>query len=145
MIRRILVVCVGNLCRSPMAEVLFRHCLPDVKVSSAGLAAWSGEPMASHALDVLAAHDLKGDHHVARQLYDALIRQADLIVCMEHDQVDALKRHAPHAADRIFLLDHWLQREDIPDPFRQSRAAFESAYDAIDRAVRSWLPHIRPG
>lgn len=140
--KRILVVCVGNICRSPMAEVLFRHHLPGIAVSSAGIAALSGEPMDPTARAVLEAHGLDGRRHVARQLHDSLVLRADLVLGMEAAHVDGIRREVPRAAERTFLLDAWGRQEDIPDPFGQQRPAFEHAYDMIDAAVKAWLPRL---
>lgn len=140
--KRVLIVCIGNICRSPTAEVLFRHHAPEVIVSSAGIAALSGEPMDPMALAVLDEHGLDGRHHVARQLHDSLILQADLVLGMEPAHVDGIKRGLPSAAGRTFLLDAWRRQEGIADPFGQQRPAFEHAYDVIDAAVQAWLPHL---
>lgn len=145
MVQRILVVCVGNVCRSPVAEALFRHHLPRIAVSSAGLAALSGCPMDPAARAVLLSHGLDDDGHRARQLHDGLIERADLILGMEQGHVDSIVRDVPAAAARTFLLDTWLHGRDIPDPFRQPRAAFEDAYRMIDAAVASWLPRLQVG
>lgn len=143
MTQRILVTCVGNICRSPTAELLFRHYAPGVAVSSAGISALGGEPMAATALDVLRAHGLDGSRHIARQLHGALLDDADLILVMEKVHADAIARNAPLATGRLFLLDHWQDRHDIADPFGQPRSAFEDAYLQIDRAVQAWLPHLQ--
>lgn len=128
-----------------MAEVLFRHYVPKLIVSSAGLGALSGNPMNPMAKAVLETHGLRGGRHLARQLYLDLIFQADLILGMEQAHVDNIKRDAPEATGRIFLLDRWQQQADIPDPFGQPLSAFEETYRRIDAAVQSWLPYLKPG
>lgn len=143
MTQRILVVCIGNICRSPTAELLLRHHLPDLAVASAGISALGGEPMDPTALEVVQAHGLDGRAHVARQLYATLLDAADLILVMERSHVDAVARMEPLAAGRIFLLDHWGDRRDVADPFGQARPVFEDTYDHIERAVRAWLPHLQ--
>ncbi len=142
MFQRILVVCVGNICRSPTAERLFQHYLPNATVSSAGIGALVGKPMDPTALAVLEEHGIDGGGHKARQLDDALIREADLILGMEQSHLDTIARRAPHATGRVFLLDKWGQQKNIPDPYRQQRPAFEHVYTMIDRAVQGWLPYL---
>jgi protein-tyrosine phosphatase len=143
MVQRILVVCVGNICRSPTAEVVLRHYLPHLVISSAGLAALSGQTMDPTALAVLQANGLDGSGHIARQLYDRLIRQADLVLGMEQNHVETIQRQAPEAIGRIFMLDKWGDQQDIPDPYRQPRANFEHVYGMIDAACQAWLPYLR--
>lgn len=146
MFQRILVVCIGNVCRSPIAETLFREQLEDagVQLASAGLGALRGHPMDAVALDLLREHGLDGSRHVARQIDDGMIRRADLILAMEQAQVDAITRRAPHALGRTFLLGKWQDEREIPDPYRRPRPAFEQAYRSIQAAVAGWMPHLLP-
>ncbi|HLQ85668.1 MAG TPA: hypothetical protein VK110_05905 [Salinisphaeraceae bacterium] len=145
MFENILVVCVGNICRSPTAELLLRHYLPELHVSSAGIGALSGKGMDKTALDVARQHGLDGRRHVARQVDNAMLHAADLILVMEHDHIDAIAKHAPQALGRVMLLGKWLQEREIPDPYRQQRAAFEHVYRLIDDAVRAWQPYLYAG
>ncbi|NID14565.1 low molecular weight protein-tyrosine-phosphatase [Luteibacter yeojuensis] len=145
MFQRILIACIGNICRSPTAEYLLRHRLgPDhaATVSSAGLGAMTGHPMDATALEVLLEHGVDGEGHVARQLDAKLLRQSDLILAMERSHVDAIRRMAPEASGKVFLLDKWLGGRDIPDPYRQRRPAYEQAYALIDQGVNSWLRYL---
>lgn len=146
MFQRILVVCIGNICRSPTAEILFREQLEDagVRLASAGLGALRGHPMDAVALDLLREHGHDGSGHVARQIDDSMIRQADLILAMEQEQVDVITRRAPHALGRTFLLGKWQGERDIPDPYRHARPVFEQAYRSIQAAVAGWMPHLQP-
>ena len=72
-----------------------------------------------------------------------MLRDADLVLAMEREHVASLMRMAPEASGKVMLLDRWGQGSDIPDPYRQSREAFEHVYQLIDRAVQSWLPYLR--
>lgn len=141
--QRILVVCVGNICRSPTAELLFHHYLPGLRVASAGISALAGHGMDETARALVEEHGLDGSRHVARQLDDDMIRDADLILAMESSHVDTIVRRSPHAMGRTMLLNQWSGRRDIPDPFRQQRPAFEHVYQSIDTAVKGWAPYLR--
>ncbi len=143
---RILIVCIGNVCRSPTAEILLRHRLggKGVQLTSAGLAALSGHPMDTTALALLSEHGMDGGKHIARQIDEDMIRSADLILAMERAHIDAITRRAPHALGRTFLLGKWREDREIPDPYRQQRPAFEHAYRLIDASVAGWLPHLSP-
>jgi protein-tyrosine phosphatase len=145
MFKRILIVCVGNICRSPTAEYLLRDRLGKdhgAQVGSAGLGAMAGCAMDTTSLALLREHGVNGEAHCARQLDSALLRQSDLILAMEKSHVAAMVRMAPEASGKIFLLDRWLDGRDIPDPYRQQRPAYEHVYGLIEQGVNSWLRYL---
>ncbi|WP_189441162.1 low molecular weight protein-tyrosine-phosphatase [Rhodanobacter panaciterrae] len=144
MFKRILTVCIGNICRSPTAEYLFRQRLAprDIQLSSAGLGALAGHSMDTTAMQLLAEHGIDGAAHRARQLTPAMLREADLVLGMEKSHVDAMVRLAPEASGKIFIFDKWLQGRDIPDPYRQQRVAFDHVYGMITQGVDSWLRYL---
>ncbi|HET7268096.1 MAG TPA: low molecular weight protein-tyrosine-phosphatase [Oleiagrimonas sp.] len=143
MFQRILVVCVGNICRSPTAEIMLRRHLPMATVSSAGLHALTGRPMDDIAREVLEAHGLDGSAHIARQLDADMLRDADLVLAMERAHVEAITRQAPQARGRTFLLGKWQSNRSVPDPYRQQRPAFEHVHELIAVAVDSWIPYLK--
>jgi protein-tyrosine phosphatase len=142
---RVLMVCVGNICRSPMAEVVLRARLADaaVIVESAGLAALSGSAIDPLAQAVLEAHGLSGRSHVARQVKRSLIEAADLVLVMEKKHLDIIQGISFSAVGKTFLLGKWDGDIDIPDPYRQGRDAFLRSYQQIDRALGSWQELLR--
>jgi protein-tyrosine phosphatase len=142
--KRILTVCIGNICRSPIAEYLLRERLAsrDIQLASAGLSAMAGQPMDAMALQLLSEHGVDGAAHRARQLTPGMLREADLVLGMGKSQVDAMVRLAPEASGKIFVLDKWLQGRDIPDPYRQQRPAFDHVYGMVAQGVDSWLRYL---
>lgn len=102
----------------------------------------TGHSMDSTALALLLEHGVDGEGHVARQLDAHLLRRSDLILVMERSHVDAIRRMAPEASGKVFLLDKWLGSRDIPDPYRQRRPAYEQAYALIEQGVTSWLHYL---
>ncbi|MCX7515281.1 low molecular weight protein-tyrosine-phosphatase [Frateuria sp. STR12] len=144
MFERILVVCVGNICRSPTVEYLLRHRLGDRKitVSSAGLGALEGHPIDPTAGELLAEHGIDASAHRARQLEDRHIIDADLILVMQRAHLATLAKRSPHAVGRSFLLGKWQDDREVPDPFRQQRPAFEHVYRLIDEGVDGWLRRL---
>ena len=141
MINRVLVVCVGNICRSPTAEWLLRHRLKrdGVIIESAGLAALVGNPIDPIAESVLADHGVSAAGHVARQLTPDMINAADIVLVMDRRHMSAVHAQVPHARGKTFLLGRWQNDAAVPDPYGKARPAFEQAFTMIDAAVNSWL------
>ncbi|MBF7979234.1 protein tyrosine phosphatase [Rahnella sp. LAC-M12] len=135
----ILIVCTGNICRSPIAERLLRQILPDRKIDSAGVSALVDNAADPSAAAVAKKHNLELDGHRATQFTSALGRQYDLILVMEKSHQEQISRVSPEARGKIMLLGHWVGSREIPDPYRKSQEAFESVYRLIDQACQSWL------
>jgi protein-tyrosine phosphatase len=144
--KHILVVCVGNICRSPTAEQLLREAVADTGciVESAGLGALAGKPINATALEILNEKGHTPGPHEARQITPAMLSAADLILVMEKRHLQDIGRTAPHARGKTFLLGKWLGDAEIPDPYRQDKAAFEHAYALIQDSVTAWAKRIRP-
>ena len=143
--KSILVVCEGNHCRSPIAEVLFGSSLgPEFCVSSAGLTALAGVPADIEAIRIMAENGFDLTRHRGRQLTPAIALSADLILVMEHTQKDWCERVVPSTRGRIFLLGHWLATPppEIADPFHRGPEAFKLAFDSITHSVAAWLPRL---
>ncbi|MGH8052672.1 MAG: low molecular weight protein-tyrosine-phosphatase [Stenotrophomonas sp.] len=144
MFRKVLLVCVGNICRSPAAEVMLRAAVSgrDLEVASAGLAAMAGRPMDATSKALLQEVGLDGSAHKARQIDDELLRWADLILVMELKHLDRIVAVAPHTTGKAFLLGKWQSEREIPDPYRQQRAAFEHVHGLIEEAVAGWCRYL---
>ncbi|MGP1614812.1 MAG: low molecular weight protein-tyrosine-phosphatase [Pollutimonas bauzanensis] len=141
----ILVVCVGNICRSPVAEAMLKAQFPGKQIWSAGLSALVGEPADPLAQSIAAEHGLDLSEHRAQQLTSWMCRQADLILVMENGHRQQLEQQHPLARGKIHCLGD-LGVEDafqIADPYRQPRAAFAAAHEAIRRGVSYWADRIR--
>jgi protein-tyrosine phosphatase len=106
----ILVVCTGNICRSPMAEGLLRDALgrrlgdraPDV--SSAGTAGWEDSPAMPESVDAAREFDVDISDHRGRRLTLGMMRDADLLLCMATDHRDSIGSAAPDLGARAFTL-----------------------------------------
>ncbi|MFO7606932.1 MAG: low molecular weight protein-tyrosine-phosphatase [Desulfurivibrionaceae bacterium] len=140
MLSSILTVCTGNICRSPMAEILLRERLKEegVEVSSAGLMALVGQPADPLAIALLAERGLDAASHRARQITTEIATGAELILVMELWQQRDLEKNIPQVKGRIFRLGHW-RKFDIIDPYRQGRESFAEALAAIDRGINNWI------
>lgn len=144
MFKNILFVCVGNICRSPSAEVMLRKIVSgrDVKVSSAGLGALVGHGVDDMAQALLLEHGLDAAAHQARQINPTILSKSDLVLTMERKHLHRIAEIAPEASGKTFLLGKWQQEREIPDPYRQERPAFEHVYKLMAEGVRSWSIHI---
>lgn len=138
----ILVVCIGNICRSPTAERLLKQALPHKTISSAGISALAGHAADDTATAVADQNGVSLEGHVARQLTRELCQQHDLILVMEQKHIEAVTRIAPEVRGKTMLYGHWIKR-DIPDPYRQSREAFEFTYDLLADATQAWAQRLK--
>ncbi|EBF6690402.1 low molecular weight protein-tyrosine-phosphatase Wzb, partial [Salmonella enterica] len=118
MFNKILVVCVGNVCRSPTAERLLKRFHPSLTVASAGLGALVGKGADPAAASVASAHNLSLENHCARQISARLCREYDLILTMEKRHIAALCDIAPEMRGKVMLFGHWDSEREIPDPYR---------------------------
>lgn len=137
----VLVVCVGNLCRSPFAEALLRQALPRARVASAGLAAPAGEGADALTRSLAAQQGLLLEGHRARRLQAEHLLAADLVLAMSRQQVQQIISTWPHARGRVFRLGEHIQR-DIPDPYRQPPAVHREVHRLINEAVAAWVGHL---
>ena len=140
MFNKILVVCIGNICRSPTVEALLKSKLAHrgIDVSSAGLGALVDKPMDATALEVLREHGGDLPDHKGRQLTREMLQQADVILTMEQRHVDSIARMAPEVRGKTFLVGKWQNNQEIPDPYRQQKVAFEHVYQLMTHGVDSW-------
>lgn len=141
MIQRILVVCIGNICRSPMAEGLLKKSLPEVKTCSAGIAAMVGHGADPIAVRIMADAGVDISSHRARMLTEALVRDADLILVMDDLQKQQISMQYPHTRGKVFRLAE-TEKRDVPDPYKQEPAVFHSVFSLIQNGVGEWVKRI---
>lgn len=142
MFNSILVVCTGNICRSPIGERYLRSLLPDKKVDSAGTGALVGHEADSSAVKIAESHNLSLEGHIARQFTSSLGRQYDLILVMEKIHLEQISQMAPEVRGKTMLFGHWLDQRDIPDPYRKSDEAFLSVFKLIEQAGKVWAQKL---
>lgn len=140
----ILVVCAGNICRSPTAEYVLKSKLAgkNVKVSSAGLTALEGKAADATAKQIAATYGINMDEHQGRQLTSSLVAQNSVILVMEQRHLTDLCCRYPEARGKTFLLGKWLGDKEVPDPYRQSLEAFQHVYALIDSACSAWQKYL---
>lgn len=141
-VKTILVVCIGNICRSPMAEALLAAALPDLSVSSAGTGALVGQPADAAAVQLMDARGLNISAHRARQIGSTLCQQADLILVMDQAQRRHLESLYPQVRGKVFRIGE-LAKQDVPDPYRRGPEAFKLALALIETGVNVWVERIQ--
>lgn len=146
MFQKILVVCVGNICRSPTAEFLLKQQLPQKQISSAGLHAMvndgQGQEMDEQARRIAEQYGLVCPPHQARQLTSELARNHDLILVMEKRHRDDIGKRFPEALAKTMLFGQWDGQKDIPDPYKKSDEVFHQIYKLIDHHSRLWAKKL---
>lgn len=141
MFQKILIICIGNICRSPIGEVLFaekfkEHSLTS-SVSSAGLGAMVNHPADTVAQELMTLRGLDISAHRARQLTPEIVFGSELILTMTADQQDQIELEYPSARGRVHRLGKW-ESYDVPDPYQRPRIVFEQALALIDQGVDEW-------
>ncbi|MGF3056386.1 low molecular weight protein-tyrosine-phosphatase [Microbacterium sp. YY-01] len=153
---RVIFVCTGNICRSPMAEVVFRalaeeHGLSSSIVStSAGTGDWHVGERADHrTVQALARRGYDGTHHRARQFTQAAFADYDLIVALDRSHERILRQWAQHDADdgKIVLLMDFEPHAttlDVPDPYYADDRTFDEVLGMIESASRRLFRQLEP-
>lgn len=142
MIRNVLVVCIGNICRSPYGEYVLRDLAQkanaETRFSSAGLGALVGKPADPEVTSLALREGLDLSDHRARQFSRDLGAHADLILVMEARHRRDIQAIAPELSGRTMLLGHWTGGNDIADPYRQSSDFHAVIQGQIRKACEAW-------
>lgn len=142
MFNAILVVCTGNICRSPTGERMLRRWLPGKTIESAGTAALVGHGADAAAMRIASRHCISLEGHHGRQFTAELSSQYDLILVMEQEHIKQITRIAPEARSKSMLLGHWLNQAEIPDPWRKSDEAFDHVFQLMTQSCQAWASKL---
>ncbi|MCF7810276.1 Sua5/YciO/YrdC/YwlC family protein [bacterium] len=144
----VLIVCTGNICRSPLAEALLKKEFGDpmqsgVRISSAGTHASPGFPATDLMLNIAREWGIDYSDHEARIFDKALVYKSDVILVNEDAHADWIIQKYPDIADRIKYLGEPLGLEDIPDPYGSDRDVYIKSANIIKSAVDEWNVRLK--
>jgi protein-tyrosine phosphatase len=150
---RVLFVCMGNICRSPTAEGVFRHVVEEAglaaafEIDSAGTISYhAGEPPDARATQAARRRGIDLSDQLARQVRDDDFARFDHVLAMDHDNLSGLLRRCPdeHAEKvRLFLpIADGLDTDEVPDPYYGGKDGFERVLDLVEAASRALLTEL---
>jgi protein-tyrosine phosphatase len=137
-INHILVICIGNICRSPIAEGLMKRAWPDKTVVSAGIGAMVGHPAAPFSIELALEHGVDISAHRAQALTAKMVSDAELILTMDLEQKRYLEQKYPTARGKVLRLG----ASDIADPYRQDMAVFRQTYSLLASSVDALVARV---
>lgn len=153
---RILTVCTGNICRSPLAEYALREAAEaaglggEVEITSAGTTGWEGgNPIDPRAGALLREHGIDPSSHRARRMDPEELRRADLVLALDHDHIDPIRAvlGADEAGRKLRMVRDFapepVQDTGIRDPWYGDESDFELVWDQISEAVDGILDQVR--
>jgi protein-tyrosine phosphatase len=150
---RILFVCTGNTCRSPIAEKIFRKIIAEeglsesIEIQSAGTFAYNGVTASSNALRVLESKGIT-EPHTSQIVTPELMEWSTLILTMTRSHKASLLQAYPHMAEKIYTLKEYANPEsptgiEISDPFGGSLEIYEECAREIEESLRELLKNIK--
>lgn len=152
---KVLFVCAGNICRSPMAEAVFQDMVnkaglgQHIQVDSAGTGSWHvGEKAHPHTLNVLKRHSIPYNGR-ARQLTRADLDEFDYVLAMDSYTLSHIQRQDHENKAKTCLFLHYAKEKgavdvnQVPDPYGQADSAYLEVYDLVTKGCAALFAHIR--
>ncbi len=147
--KRVLVVCTANICRSPMVAGVLRARLAaagladQVEVHSAGVYARAGDKASVHGVELLRAKKIDISQHASAPVTELDLQKSDLIIVMEEKHRQSLFHYSPADLYKVVLLSELAgEHFDLKDPFGQNKAAYASTLALIERTIDVGWPNF---
>ncbi len=149
MVKKVLLVCTGNTCRSPMAEALLRKMAADLQipleVQSAGTSALPGSPATSEAVQACRERGLDLASHQSRPLRQSTALESDLVLTMTARHKESVLTRTPALKGKVFLVSEFADGSirDIEDPIGQSLEVYRKVLGQLEEYLGKTLPKLR--
>ena len=152
---KVLFVCLGNICRSPLAEGIFKQLVKEeglehrIAVDSAGTSGWHiDEPPDPRTIEVAQKNGVEIDHYGKKAMARDFER-FDYIIAMDssnYEDLEMLRGHSPNGRAQLFLMrdfDDIGKGEDVPDPYYGGPDGFDHVFELLERSSRNLLEKIK--
>lgn len=154
--KKVLFVCSGNTCRSPMAQELFTQFLScceggslahEYQASSAGIWAADGLPASPEALEVMEEYGIDLSRHRSRRLDKELVEEADLILVMTRDHYRYVVERYQSSRHKTFILSEWagIQCQEVWDPFGMGKESYKRSAEQIGSVLQGVIQKLSRG
>ena len=140
---KVLFICTGNTCRSPMAEGFFNSYSNNSTSYSAGISVMTGSQVSNHSVDSLKEYNIDISKHIPVQINSIMLNDCDLVLTMTASHQKYLHAFYPEYADKIFSISEYTGCKDISDPYGGDINTYKRCAAEIKNAVAMLIERIK--